>query len=82
LWAVLIVLLRKGGNGARITLTIIGGLGCVELLAEIVRVLGTGQAQNAGTDVQPALSVFVLIAVIIAIVEMYRRKSNWYFRRT
>jgi hypothetical protein len=82
LWAVLIVLLRNGTNWVRIQLTILGALGSVELLADIVRVLGGAQARNAGADVQVALSVLVLIAVLIAIVAMYRRNANWYFRRT
>jgi hypothetical protein len=82
LWAVLIVLLQNGVNWARVTLTILGVLGSVELLADIVAVLGGGRAQNAGTDVQTALSVLVLLAVTVAMVAMYRRNANWYFRRS
>lgn len=79
LWVLLIGLLRNGANWARVLLTIFGVLGVLAELADIVGALGTSP-QNAGGIIQGGLGLAVVFLVVLALVLMYRRPANDFFR--
>lgn len=85
---VVILQLRRGNGWARIVLTVVlGGLGLFSLLVEPVSGLVAGGAPGAfvGAADAPTLAVILLrtahvVAVLIALVLMYRPAANRYFR--
>lgn len=80
--------LRRGNGWARIVLTVVlGGLGLFSLLVEPVSWFVAGGAPGAfvGAADAPTLAVILLrtahvVAVLIALVLMYRPAANRYFR--
>ena len=85
---VVIVQLRRGHGWARIVLTVVlGGLGLFSLLVEPVSWLLAGGAPGAfvGAADAPTLAVILLrtahvVAVLAALVLMYRPAANRFFR--
>jgi hypothetical protein len=81
LWAGLILLLRRGANWARITLTVLAVIGELGLLVQVVNAFGGAAAANTGTIVQTVLGLVLLGLVLGALITMYRSDARPYFRR-
>ena len=79
LWGGLIYALRQGGNWARILLTILGILGELSLLFQIISAL-TG-SPNGGAITQGLFGLAAFGFVLAALIIMYQPSASAYFRR-
>lgn len=87
--AVAILQLNRGRNWARIVLTVVlGGLGLLSLLVEPVSWLAAGgspggflAAADGATLAVVAVRATHVVAVLVALVLMYRPAANRFFRR-
>ena len=78
-WIVVVMQMRKGANWARILLTVLGGLA---VIGNLLSLLAFGILFSLGfLGVLSALLVLVsLVAIIGAIVFMFKSESNRYFK--
>jgi hypothetical protein len=79
LWVAIVFQMRKGANWARILLTV---LGVLSVLAGLFGLLLIGVLFSIGIlgVLQALLGIAQLVTVIAAIVFMYKRESNAYFK--
>ncbi|WP_447004622.1 hypothetical protein ACRAKI_34365 [Saccharothrix isguenensis] len=79
LWIVVVMQMRKGANWARILLTVLGGLSIIGNLLSLA-VIGILLSLGAFGVISALFVLVSLVAVIGAIVFMYKSDSNYYFK--
>jgi hypothetical protein len=83
--ATLVLAMRQGRNGARVTLTVLGGLSVVGTVVGLVFALAAptprGVTLTLGGPVGVAVDIAQTVCIIAAIVLMYRPRANAYFGR-
>jgi hypothetical protein len=77
-WVVMMFLMRGGSNVARIVLTVLGALDVLSTIADFGIVSGTFGAGLFST-LFALLNLVSAVAVVAAIVMMFKRESSAYF---
>jgi hypothetical protein len=83
--AALVMAMRNGRNGARVTLTVLGGLSVVGTVVGLVFALAVptprGATLTLGGPVGVVVDLAQTVCIVVAIVLMYRPRANAWFGR-